>query len=690
MKLIRALLLLAGLFVFTNAHALKTKADQQAAMSAFIIEMKTHYGMAKFKKKHFGIDLDQLQAKYSRLIDEAKTIEEDLGWDPEVKRDILPPEEFRQLMIGMVAELKDGHTNASRQGSEAATLGIATAPVGEKLIVTAVRKDFLLPNSSTMEIQPGDEILELDGMSVAEHAKRNLIYMQGGTFQNRYNTAMVTVTLNYHPLLRAKKEGEPAVLKLRRNGKVFVAHLRWVYRNDFNLLAQMFPKELSDPLKKIMVEDVPVPYGVSGTVRSYFRTGLLKSSAAGGMIDIGAGINRAIIETKEHSARPQTEANPELIRADLKDLTPISRLQLYMVRHKGKNIAVLRIPSYSPGSVEAVKAEYKWLAQGLKQVQQLADVLVIDQLSNAGGYVFYGARMLSLFANGDTPMQTVLADYKLNVTMLENIKPDASKDPIDGTSQIHAQHKLYRKYFEELKMRFESGEGWTGLGPAFDLGVPDFKERAGEIFPAREGVYTGPILLLNDRFSASGGDFFPAQMQSNKRALIKGDTSCGLGGPVYRNTPSMPGSELSFRCTFGYAELPNGWPIENIGTVADLHREIGESDLADGFKSYATEVLDDAVALANKEEFTKRTAPQGIEMIEIPAALKEDIILRTLYNRLEVVARLKEMRNLERWNKDKASLALIEELIAKGEAAKPGTRFADPCEIRLAMTPLKP
>ncbi len=697
MNIFRAMLCLACFFIFTNAYALKTKDDQLIALDAIIAELKTHYGMIKFKNKMFGTDLDELAAKYEELIDQGKTLEEDLGWDPPSDRKVLPPEEFRQLMVGMIAELRDGHVNISRQTNESATLGVIAVSVGEKLIVTMIRKDLIVPYSSMKDIQPGDEIIEVDGVPVNEHAKRNLIYMSGGTFSDRYQTAMLTIVNNFHAFQRPKREGDTAILKLRRDGKEFTARLRWVYRHDYNMLLARFPKEVRDPLQKMNVEEVAVPYGVRGTVRSYFKTGLLKTDAADSLVDIGATLNVEITRTKEESSKPQHEANSAMIRPELKRLSPVSRLQFYMVRHGGKNIGVLRIPSYNPpDGMAGVKAEYQWLAQALKKAEKMVDVLVIDQLSNTGGYVYYGSRLLSLFASGDQPMQTVLADYKLNITMLNLIKPHFEGDPIDETSRVYAEMRLHERHYNELKRRFENGEEWTGLGPSFELSLPQFAEKPGEVFAAKEGVFTKPILLLNDRMSGSGGDFFPAQMQNNKRAIVMGDTSCGLGGPVYRNTASMPGSEMSFRCTYGYAELPDGWPIENVGVVPDHYREVRISDLKDDFRSYASEVLNAAVGLIDPpkpmeptQTSTALMKTDGPEMIEIPEVLKEDIILRTLWERLEVVARLREMRALPRWRGDKASLKVIDELIEKGERAPEGTRFADPCELRLLMKPLK-
>lgn len=211
-----------------------------------------------------------------------------------------------------------------------------------------------------------------------------------------------------------------------------------------------------------------------------------------------------------------------------------------------------------------------------------------------------------------------------------------------------------------------------------------------------------------------------------------GETSCGLGGPVYRNTGSMPGSELSFRCTSAYSELANGWPIENIGAVPDIARPVTIADLTDGFKTYAADALNEAVKLAGVDvkvtpaPEVKRPAPivraaKAVEaakaadsedyvsalkkltnlykpeesknwdalVIELPEVLREDLILRTIYRRMEVVARLKEMRKLPRWQGDAQALTLIDALVTTGEKIETEIRFANPCALILAVTPLK-
>lgn len=737
-------LLLAVLLMFSaSALALKTKQEQIIALETVLAELRVHYGKLKYKNKVHGITLEGLREKYTRLIQEARTLEEDLGFDPPQEREILPPNELRQLLIGMIAELHDGHVNINRQGKELATVGLLGASIGEHLYVTAVRKDLMIPDSSMQEIKVGDEILEINGRSVVEEAKRNLIYESAGTFENAWTDAMQTILLRSESATRLPKEGEAVTLKLRREDKEFIAKLRWVYNSEYRMLTERFPKEVKSTLEKIYTEDRPTPYGIPGTVRSYFRTGLVTNPELYHAIsDTGAQLNQEIEKAKEQA---KDEKTPKTVPPNLKDLSPVERLQLYSIRYKGKTIGVLRVPSYSPpnGMGEAVN-EIKWIAEGLKRMNKQVDGLIIDHLSNAGGMVYYTKKLMSLFARGAQPMQTFSIDYKLNETLLNGFKPGVYKDPMTGEQPSYAEYRLSEAHYKALRQRYDAGEEWSGL---ISYDAFDFAEESGlEFAPKEGGVFEGPVVVMNDRRSASGGDFFPIQLQYNGRAKIMGETSCGLGGPVNRKIDSMPGSEMSFRCTIAYVELPNGWPIEEVGGVPDIYLPVAEKDLKNGFKDYSLKALDNMVDVidaesgktekAKPEDAKKEAQPKEVlkgkrkkivtlskslspasyslgtvnkltqlaqdksvdkkewqdVLVPLPETLtKGDFLLRTLWQRLEVVARLKEMKKLPLWStpEHEEDRQLIEALIILGEAAPETLTFANPCELRLSMGSLK-
>src|SRR5690242_10037444 len=86
--------------VFANG-TLDTKEKQVRALNAIIDELGTHYGMLRYKEEQFGVNLQEVNRRYAYLIENAMTLEEFYELDPKVQREILSPDQFRQLMIGL-------------------------------------------------------------------------------------------------------------------------------------------------------------------------------------------------------------------------------------------------------------------------------------------------------------------------------------------------------------------------------------------------------------------------------------------------------------------------------------------------------------------------------------------------------------------------------------------------------------
>src|SRR5689334_17477418 len=88
--MLQRLLLMVVLLIPGLLHAAATtKREQNFALQTILMELDTHYGMIDFKKEDLGITLEDLERKYSRLINEAKTLEEDLGQVPVTPREVL-------------------------------------------------------------------------------------------------------------------------------------------------------------------------------------------------------------------------------------------------------------------------------------------------------------------------------------------------------------------------------------------------------------------------------------------------------------------------------------------------------------------------------------------------------------------------------------------------------------------------
>ena len=109
--------------------------------------------------------------------------------------------------------------------------------------------------------------------------------------------------------------------------------------------------------------------------------------------------------------------------------------------------------------------------------------------------------------------------------------------------------------------------------------------------PAYGARYTKPIMILTNERDMSGGDFFPAIMQDNRRAVTFGARTGGAGGVVkkYKYQNSLLGMD-EFNLTETIAYRPGGQPIESLGVTPDIPYAVQPGDLQAGFRAYAAAV----------------------------------------------------------------------------------------------------
>ena len=648
---------LVTLFVLASLSAswagIETRSGQLAELNSDLLELENHYGMIKFKEEMFGTNYEEIRARYTDLIQSNE----------------YTPDQFRQLMVALGAEFRDGHLNILRQSSDYWSFGMRVAEIDGRLYVVGLIPSLFVP-ATNPELKLKDEIVAVDGRPAQQVALELLPYQSLATYATRFADALESTVNRGHRRLTPVQTGAPVRLTFSRppekegdQAQIFEGTFHWVNYKDLLKLGAHFPPTPAQA-PTAPAERQPYVFGTSER-RTYFSEGLQNQGLPFGVVArLDNALNAKINELRLRAKARQELSPPERALARLK---PVERLAAYTVRHGGKTFGVVRIPDYSPGDFKGLMNELRWLDVVMQTMEASTDALIIDQNTNNGGYVYEVVQLVRLFANRE--MRGVTIDMRLTNSLLTALESWASAAPtsgdategavpggiaaalgdplnaadedvtadLDGTRNFARVH-LSREYLDRLRERWLAGNAWSGTVPYMDTPEPYGTGDHGRIVGREGHVYTKPILVLNDSRSASGGDFFPSLMQANGRALIFGETSMGLGGPVFRQTQT-PGAELFMRCTFGYCERPDGLPIENLGVVPDVPRWITPVDLRDDFKDYSKDVLQAALMLTEGKSAAEIRADIAKRRETAPPDKASFQALHALFTGFESVAR---------------------------------------------------
>ncbi|MEQ1876138.1 MAG: S41 family peptidase [Bdellovibrionia bacterium] len=501
-----------------------TEEERLSDFNQLVGMIKSGYGPVKYKQSALGIDINKLSVQYTEKIKAVKT-----------------NGDFYYLMVEFVAEFKDSHFSAAVPTTHGANLPFTTDLVEGRVLVDAIDRSKL--DEATFPFSRGDEILEVDGVSIGDVLKALARRRGMGFEQSALRYAAMSITSRAGTVFNVPT-GE-VTFKIRRGISTVIesVKLKWNVKGA--------PLDESGPM-----EVKPFASFGSNAGRNY------------DMLTVDIGERRT---EKDFRCSGSTRiAIPEGATVIMK--TPEAPFVAYYHPTTKGNIGYLRIPHYYPMNELTGKPEYEErFAQyeyAISVLEKNTVGLIIDQDHNCGGSVDYLHRMVGLFVPGSfKPMQ-----FQLLASKQEYM--DFSKY-VEETPKFSIAFESVKKVVELIRSNWVAGKHMTPVTSIDGI----------EALHHNHIRYSKPIVMLIDEMSGSGGDAFPSLLQGYKRAKLLGTRTMGAGGHVVEQAP-LHYSRLMSRMTKSLFYRPDEVAVENNGAAPDVPYTITRDDFMYGYKNY--------------------------------------------------------------------------------------------------------
>lgn len=549
--------------LFTALAILVTATDAQAAtlqddVDTMLGTMKTvysaYYAPADWKKTYAGYDLEKA---YNDALLQASS-----------KTNKLTLQQSRVIFKDFIYAMKDYHTSITFTSTETASLPLTVRGAEGRLFIVGIDRSKLSETAFPFDL--GDELLTIDG----KPANQIVDELQNYFAVNAPATDRATAEIRLFRRSASKGFTQipqgPVTLGLRRAGETNVSTVQLIWDYTPEMIAprtDFFGARLA-----------------SGTRRSIFNP----------MMDVSSDLTgEPNLADDPYSLGSHTSFMPNL-GARIWESPKDSEFDSYIYMNEDRKlIGYIRIPSYVPGNTMQALAEFK---ATVAKMQGMTDSLVIDQVNNPGGSVFYLYSLVSMLS--DKPMVTprhkmaiAQTDVQEALSTLNELKSIRTEDDIaklgDAAQGLGGGYpvtlefvQFMRSYAQFIVSEWTAGRKLTN--PYWIGGVDHINPN-----PVH---YTKPILILVNELDFSGGDFFPSIMQDNKRVTIMGTRTAGAGG--YVNDVAVPNNVgvASFRVTQSIAERVNGNPIENLGCQPDIPYAMTAADYQTNYAPYVSAV----------------------------------------------------------------------------------------------------
>lgn len=482
---------------------------------------------------------------------------------------------------------RDYHVGVRFFSTESASLPFLVKGTQNRYFVCDVDRNLVSKSKFPFEI--GDEILTFDGRPVHEVVDElRRIEFGSNTYETDLALAEMLLTNRHGAMGNRIPQGNVEVTgKKKGSSKTISATLTWDYVpekiRDFAKIGAANMAFLATPMEW----------------KTDFQTALKKSQFFEKFMIfhqwdrsyVGAGT-----EMSNHALGSRSSYLPTLGKKNWKSGSDWMFDAYIFQTMSGKNIGYIRIPHYM-ADVE----ELEEFGQIMNYFQTRTDALVIDQLNNPGGSVFYLYALASTLT--DKPLYApkhhiALTQEEVHTALfmlpyLEQVKNDSTArsvlgDDVGGYPVNYEFVCLMKKFCNFLIDQWNEGKLYTD--PTHLFGVD-------QIVPHPRYKYTKPVLLLINSLNFSGGDFFPAILQDNKRATLMGTRTAGAGGYVLSTSFPNHSGIKGFVMTGSLAERIDKNPIENLGVKPDILYELAVEDLQGEYQPYANAIVEKVESL---------------------------------------------------------------------------------------------
>jgi len=529
------------------------------------------YAPLDLKKSNFQLDLKREYGKAKAAI----------MADPDITT-----HQYQDLLAKLVASMRDYHVSISFNSTESSKLPFQVIGAEGRYYLAHIDREKL--PAEIFPFKMGDEVVGFAGQPTAAAVKAIADAMTGNTKQTDMRMAELFLTNRR----RARGDNDipqgKAEIVINSKGKLYKVIMPWDYTPELvRLDVPVRNAGLLEPEGTMGAAASPVSGGFFSSLSQAF------SAAVHPLIDLFSAI-RAEADENTFMIGARKSFVPRLGQV-LWRSGEDDHFDAYIFKAKdGRKMGYIRIAAY-----DGENKEVQEFAKVMAKFQVETDALVIDQVSNPGGIIFYLYALASHLT--DKPLVVprhrfiigeavahqsaeLLLKMMRPAPKVEKTKkkddeePNAVGYPINGEFMAGLARSA-----QYILQQFNAGKRFTGLAYYKGLAAIDPA-------PKPEERYTKPILLLTNALDFSGGDFFPAIMQDNQRVTILGVRTAGAGGIV----DSFPINQFGVgevRATSSLAQRPNGQPIENLGVTPDIPYEITARDLRTGFAEYRWKIL---------------------------------------------------------------------------------------------------